>query len=330
MKIVLFNKTLISGGIEKCIENLTKQLKGKYEFEVYYFDDSIVDQNIINIISQYAKVSKITDGMKIKCDICVWCYLYFDYYKYKNMIEASKYIAWIHSMPRILPDCLLDNEDFVNDCSSFICVSKAVKDGLEIKKDGIVIHNFLNDNIIELSEEENPTIDIPQDVLKLCVVSRISSGKGFERLLLLVKELEKENIPYIVNIVGKGRKREQEYRKLFEDYKKVVFVGYRDNPYNYVKNSDYLVQLSDDESWCNSITEAKVLGIPVLVTNFKSSYEQIEDGYNGIIVDLDEKNYTKIVRRMLEEKDILKENLKDYKYHPEIEEWEKIFEEIGD
>ena len=49
-KIVLFNKTIISGGIEKCIENLTKQFRGNYEFEVCYFDDSILDQNIVNII----------------------------------------------------------------------------------------------------------------------------------------------------------------------------------------------------------------------------------------------------------------------------------------
>lgn len=325
MKIVLFNKTIISGGIEKCIENLTKQLHGKYEFEVCYFDDSIVDQNIVNIISKYAKITKLTEGMKVKCDKCIWCYLYFDYYKYKDMIEADEYIAWIHSMPRILPDCLLDNKDFVNDCSKFICVSEAVKNNLNISKEGIVIHNFLNDNIVELSNEDNPLKNIDNNVLKLCVVSRISRAKGFERLFLLVKELEKENIPYIINIIGKGRTREQQYRELFKDYRNVIFVGYRDNPYNYVKNSDYLVQLSDDESWCNSITEAKLLRVPVVVTNFESSYEQIKDGYNGIIVDLDETNYENIVKRMLNEKDRLKENLKNFNYIPEIDKWIEIF-----
>ena len=325
MKIVLFNKTIISGGIEKCIENLTKTLKDDYEFEVCYYDDSIVDENIVNIISKYAKVTKLTEGMKIKCDKCVWCFLYFDYYKYKDMIEADEYIAWIHSMPRILPNCLLDNKDFVNDCNRFICVSEAVKNNLNISKEGMVIHNFLNDNLEELAKEDNPLKNM-DNILKLCVVSRISSGKGFERLLLLVKELEEEKIPYIINVIGKGRKREQEYRDLFKDYKNVIFVGYRDNPYNYVKNSDYLVQLSDDESWCNSITEAKVLDVPVVVTNFESSYEQVKDGYNGIMVDLNEKDYKKVVQRMLTEKDILKNNLKDFKYRPEIEEWKEIFE----
>ena len=323
-KIVFFNKTLISGGIEKCIELLTKELYGKYEMEVYYFDDTIVDQNIVNIISKYAKVAKIEDDMNINCDVCIWCYLYFDYYKYKNIIHADKYISWIHSMPRILPDCLLDNKDFINDCSYFICVSEAVKRHLNISKEGMVIHNFINSNIKELSMESNPLISYGNNILKLCVVSRISSGKGFERLLILVEKLEERKIPYILNIIGKGRKRELEYREMFKNYDNVIFVGYRDNPYNYVKNSDYLVQLSDDESWCNSITEAKSLGIPVVVTNFESSSEQIKDGYNGIIVDLNSKDYDIVIDKMLSLHDILCNNLKGFEYKLEIDKWFQI------
>ena len=321
-KIVLFNKTIMSGGIEKCIENLVKNLHDKYEFEVYYFDDTIVDPNVVNLISKYAKVNKIEDDMNITCDICIWCYLYFDYYKYKNIIKADKYYSWIHSMPRILPDCLLDNKDFIKDTDKFICVSEVVKNHLDIEKEGIVIHNFINDNIIELSNEYDS--DLPDHLLKLCVVSRISSGKGFERLLLLVKELEKEQVPYLLNIVGICRKKEQEYKDLFKDYDNVVFVGYKDNPYPYVKNSDYLVQLSDDESWCNSITEAKVLDVPVVVTNFESAYEQVEDGVNGILVDLNNNNYSKTIEEMLDFKNILKDNLKDFKYDLEIDKWEEI------
>lgn len=324
-KIVFFNKTIISGGIEKCIETLSKQIYKKYELEVCYIDDSIVDENIVNIISQYAKITKIEDQSSINCDICVWCYLYFDYHKLKNIIHAKEYICWIHSMPRILPDCLLDDKDFVNDCSKFICVSNAVKNNLNISKEGIVIHNFINDNIEKLSNESNPLKDIPSNVLKLVVVSRISRAKGFERLYELVKKLEERNIPYILNIIGKGRTREQEYKELFKPYKKVTFIGYRDNPYNYVKNSDYLVQLSDDESWCNSITEAKVLNTPVVVTNFESSYEQITDGYNGIMVDLDNPNYEEVVDKMLTLKETLQKNLEGFTYLPEIDKWQSIF-----
>ena len=328
MKVVFYNKFLLSGGIEKCIELLSKYIYKDYEIEVVYSDTSKLDPNIVNILEKYAKVYEIKAGMNIECDVCIWCYLYFDYYMLKNIIHAKKYIAWIHSMPRILPDCLLDNIDFVNDCSKFICVSEAVKKHLEIDKEGEVIHNFMAENIKELGNEFNPFEGIEDDILKLSVVSRLSNGKGFERLLNLVKSLKSNNVPFKLLIVGKGRAKEQEIRSWFEPYEEVEFVGYQENPYPYIKNSDFLVQLSDDESWCNSITEAKILDVPVLVTNFESSYEQVKDGINGIIVDLDIIDYTLTIDRMLGEKGNYKKNLESFEFHNEISKWYDIFNDI--
>ena len=319
-KIVFFNKTLLSGGIEKCIETLSRYLYKDYELEVCFYDDSKLDMNIVNILSKYAKITKLDTDTVVNCDVCIWCYLYFDYKEMKKKIKANEYICWIHSMPRILPDCLLDDLDFVSDCSRFICVSEAVKSNLNIVKEGEVIHNFINDNINELSMESNP-LESDSDKLKLCVVSRLSNGKGFDRLLKLVESLEEKNINYILNIIGKGRTMEDEIKEWFSPYSNVHFIGYRDNPYNYVKNSDYLIQLSDDESWCNSITEAKALGVPVVVTNFLSAKEQVVDNYNGILVDLNCNDYNYIVEKMIELNDSLKENLKKFTYKPEVDKW---------
>ena len=52
----------------------------------------------------------------------------------------------------------------------------------------------------ELSMESNP-LESDSDKLKLCVVSRLSNGKGFDRLLKLVESLEEKNINYI-NLLG--------------------------------------------------------------------------------------------------------------------------------
>ena len=319
-KIVFFNKTLLSGGIEKCIETLSRYLYKDYELEICFYDDSKLDLIIVNILCKYAKITILEDNTVVDCDICIWCYLYFDYQKMKSLINAKEYICWIHSMPRILPDCLLDDEVFVSDCSRFICVSEAVKTNLNISKEGEVIHNFINDNIKELSMESNP-LENDMDKLKLCVVSRLSNGKGFDRLLKLVESLEKNNTNYILNIIGKGRTMEDEIKEWFSPYSNVHFIGYRDNPYNYVKNSDYLIQLSDDESWCNSITEAKALGVPVVVTNFLSAKEQVLDGYNGLLVDLNCEDYDTIVSKMIEFNTVLKDNLKDFVYEAEINKW---------
>ena len=322
-KIVFFNKTLLSGGIEKCIETLSRYIYKDYELEICYYDDSKLDMNIVNILSKYAKITKLEDDTVVNCDVCIWCYLYFDYSEMKKKIKANEYICWIHSMPRILPDCLLDNSEFVSDCSRFICVSEAVKSNLNISKEGEVIHNFINDNIKELSMESNP-LENDMEKLKLCVVSRLSNGKGFERLLKLVESLEEKHTNYILNIIGKGRTMEDEIKGWFMPYNNVHFIGYRDNPYNYVKNSDYLIQLSDDESWCNSITEAKALGVPVVVTKFLSAKEQVVDAYNGILVDLDCSDYNTVVDRMISLNQELKDNLKTFIYEPEVDKWKEV------
>lgn len=324
MKIVFYNKTILSGGIEKCIESLSKYIYKDYELEVVYTDETKLDDNIVNILSQYAKVYKVEEGMHINCDICIWCYLYFDYKMLKNIITAKKYICWIHSMPRILPDCLLDNEEFVDDCSNFICVSEAVKNNLNIYKDGEVIHNFMAENITQIANDKNPFENIDADTLKLSVVSRLSNGKGFDRLLLLVKELENSNVKYNLQIVGKGRAKEEEIKNDFKPYPSVIFAGYQENPYPYVKYSDYLVQLSDDESWGNVITEAKILHVPVVVTNFESSKEQVINNYNGIIVDLNETNYKNTVKNMINNKNDLKNNLTNFTWNNEVDKWYEL------
>jgi len=323
MKIVFYNKTLLSGGIEKCLELLSKEIYKDYEIDIIYTVDDILDENIVNILKKYANVYKIEDQI-IECDVMVWCYLYFDYHKLKKQIKAKKNIAWIHSMPRILPDCLLDDKEFIDDMDEIVCVSEAVKNNLNVSKDGIVIHNFVANNINELSEEFNPFENISG--LKLVSVSRLSRGKGFDRLLLLAKKLKEKNIDFSIKIIGKGRSTEKDIRDSFKDFDEVEFVGYKENPYPYVKNADYLVQLSDDESWCNSITESKVLSTPVLVTNFESSKEQIEDLKNGIVIPLEEKEYDNYISKILDNKEVLRENLKSFIYKNEIDKWIELIE----
>lgn len=323
MKIVFYNRTLLSGGIEKCIELLSKSIYKDYDIDVVYTHTDKLDPNIVEVLSRYANVYQLGDKV-VKCDIAIWCFLYFDYHTLKNQIKAKKNICWIHSMPRILPDCLLDNAEFINDMDEFICVSEAVKNHLNISKEGKVIHNLMAEDFKELSninsKEYNPNI------LNIVVVSRLSRGKGFDRLLKLADTIKNMRLPFAMTIVGKGRADEEKIKNSFNHHPNVEFVGYQENPFRYIKNADYLVQLSDDESWCNTITEAKILGVPVIVTNFESAKEQVEHLKNGILIPLDADDYQEYVELAYHYKDILKENLKDFVFKNEIDLWYKLFE----
>ena len=64
-------------------------------------------------------------------------------------------------------------------------------------------------------------------------------------------------------------------------------MGIKENPYPYIKKATVYVQTSRFEGKSVAIDEAKILHKPILVTNFPSAKDQIENGVNGSIVAMD-------------------------------------------
>ena len=63
----------------------------------------------------------------------------------------------------------------------------------------------------------------------------------------------------------------------------VIYLGEKDNPYCYIRNSELLVNTSLSEACPYVINEAKILHKPVVCTDFGSAEEFIENGVNGYI-----------------------------------------------
>lgn len=325
MKIIFYNETILSGGIEKCIESFVTVFSNKYDIEIVYIDEKKLDNKVEEVLKKYATVHKLEEDEKIEADICVWCRIYMDYSKLKQQIKAKKNYLWVHSEPRKIQNCILDNKEFMDNVDEIICVSDVVQEMLDINKKSIVIHNFLPNNIKDLANREiEEEIFKKEETLKLVTVSRLSEGKGFERVEILIKQLEEKNIDFEYIIIGKGRKKEAEIKNNLSKYKEVKFLGYKENPYPYIKKADYLVQLSDYETWGNVISEAKSLATPVIVTSFKTAYEQVEDEINGVIINLEDTEYSKYIDRILNNKEMYKNNLVGFIYENEIYKWEEL------
>ena len=326
MKIVFYNETLLSGGIEVSMKNLIEYLSQKHEIEIVYVDETKLDPNIVNLLSQYANVHKLSSDEVVEADVCIYCRLYMDYDFLKEHIHAKKQFLWVHSQPYALENCILDNKEFLDDIEGIICVSNTIQSLLNVDKESMVIHNFLPSNIRQLSEE-----DIPEDVfkddkkLKFITVSRLSKGKGFERVYNFVRTLKNNNVGFEYIIIGKGRAKEQEYKNLLKDFEEVKFLGYKDNPYPYIKKADFLVLLSDFESYSTVITEAKILDTPVITTNYQSAYEQVENDFNGIIVDLKDTDYSKYLP-LLGNLPRYKKALETFEVIPEKDVWDNLLE----
>ena len=112
----------------------------------------------------------------------------------------------------------------------------------------------------------------------------------------------------------------------------VVVLGKKINPYPYIKACDFYVQPSRYEGKAVTVREAQILCKPVIITDFPTAKSQLKDGYDGIIVPMDDKGCAEGIVNFINNNELQKKiinNLKknDYSNSNEIN---KIYTLIGD
>lgn len=73
------------------------------------------------------------------------------------------------------------------------------------------------------------------------------------------------------------------------------------SPYRFMKNADAVCVLSDFESWSLVISEAKLVGTPVIATRTSGAIEQIEDGETGVLCDFTPEAIADGIERLLKD-----------------------------
>ena len=232
--------------------------------------------------------------------------------------KNSKKIAWVHvdlvTWNRV--DGVFKNLDHHKKAYSkfheVICVSKIVKHGVEKKygvKNAKVIYNPINrEKILKLSNEKIDDIK-STNKFKLISVGRLAEQKGYDRLLRVFKRLNDQGLDLQLSIIGSGEK----YNEL-NDYieknnlsDKVFLLGYRENPYKYVKNSDLFVCSSISEGFSLVIGEAMAVGVPVISVACPGPNEVIGFGEYGMLVNNDEISLFDGIKKLVTNKEIYDE-----------------------
>ncbi len=163
------------------------------------------------------------------------------------------------------------------------------------------------------------------DRLMICSVGRLVKAKGYDRLLKVHKRLYDEGILYDLVIVGDGPEYDNYYRYISDNgiEDSVHLIGKRDNPYKYMKQSDLFVCSSRWEGFSTVISEAVILGVPIVTTNVSGTKELLgnneyglitenttEDLYKGLKQYLTNPNMQKYKKEKVKDKNIRKRKLK--------------------
>lgn len=287
------------GGIESAIYNFCLSLKDKYDIVFIY--DNVAEGNL----SQLHRLQKIVkcvryNEQKLNCDTFI--YYGVNPQKIENTLTAKKVIQQICN-------------DFIAYPTGFTISPKTTKIYADskssaesfmkcYKRDCGVLHNLFNIN--------------PKKCLMLCTASRLSWEKGYDRMKTMAKELHNKGIPFVWLVFTNDIPN--------EEIDGFIFMKPRLNVIDYMTKMDYIVQLSNFESWGCTITEALEIGVPVVCTDFPSAYEQIEDGVNGYILKRNMKNIDDVIDNMYSR------SLVGFKYTPkyDIKEWENAIGDLGE
>lgn len=276
------------GGIETWVVNLAKRYHKTHKILVVY---GSAHYNTLRDIARYVEIEKYT-GQTIKAKKAIFCY---DFIGFKTC-EADEIIHVVHADHSQLSIKL----DIPDEVDRVVSVSDVARRGL------------LSVSGVESDVVYNP-IDISscKRLIKLVSGTRLTSEKGLPRIEKLAKALDAAGVLY-------------EW-KIFTSYipkdsfsPNVIFRPTTRHLLSYIKDSDYLVQLSDTESYGFSIVESLCCGTPVIVTDLPVLEEIGVDNTNSIIVPLEDVSYDAVVEKIVNSK------LK-FKYTPPKDKWGEIF-----
>ncbi|KUK56777.1 MAG: Uncharacterized protein XD81_1873 [Bacteroidetes bacterium 38_7] len=207
-----------------------------------------------------------------------------------------------------------------------VCVSEYTKNVFisllpEAAFKTVSLHNLMSDRlIIEKSMDINELdSNFKFDGFRIVSIGRIDPVKRFSLIPEIVNNLKKRKLNFRWFIIGEGEGKEKEL--LIDNIFKysvqneLLLLGEKNNPYPYIKRSDLLVSTSKSEACPNAINEAKILGTPIVATDFGSVYEFIEDNVNGLISPIEtiaDKIEQMIINETLYNK--IKNNISHFKY----------------
>lgn len=345
MKRILFLiHDLGYGGAEKVLVNLANNLdKTKYDVTIQTLFDVGVNKQFINDDAHYiGGWKKMFPGNATLMKqfspktLCKWV-IKDDYDIVISFLEGpssrivsaydGKKISWVHTeikndnMLKVGYKSTQEAVDCYNSFDKIVCVADTIRKTFtslfDVKTDCITLYNVNDTNLIKNRSLEEQDKIAQSDVPSLITVGRLIPVKRFERLINIHKKLIDNGVRQNLFILGAGPEQDNLQKQIDElgVNETCNLLGFDENPYKYVSKADLFVCSSEREGFSTAVTEALVLGVPVVSTEVSGAKELLgENNEYGIVTDNDENALYNGIYKMLTEDGLLEH----YKSQAEI------------
>ena len=230
------------------------------------------------------------------------------HYIVSHEVSAKKKIAWIHTDYGYVKTDIESQLNMWGSYDYIVSISQAVttnflKNFPQLEDKIIEIPNILPIKLISKQADEfdvsNEMID--DGAIKLLSIGRYCEQKNFDNVPFICKRILELGLKVKWYIIGYGEDEERIKKSIKESNMEehVILLGKKSNPYPYIKACDVYVQPSRYEGKCVSVIEAQSLHKPVIITNYHTAKSQLKDGYDGIIVPLENDKCAKSIYDIL-------------------------------
>lgn len=205
----------------------------------------------------------------------------------------------------------------------------------ELESKVIISENIISESFIKGEADKlDVSNEMDDSCVKLLSIGRFCEAKNFDNVPEIASIIKSKGVDFKWYIIGYGADENLIKSKIaqYDMEDTVIILGKKENPYPYIKACDVYVQPSRYEGKCVVVREAQILNKPVIITNYASSKSQLQDGFDGVIVPMDNQGCADGIVKVIGDKDLqnqLIENTKktDYTNSKEIE---KLYKLIGE
>lgn len=246
------------GGGESFLYYLAKMYRDR-DITIYY---TKADVRQLRRLQKFARCIRY-NGEKIRCKK-----VFFNFNRaYIDNIEAEEYYQILHT--GYFENNLKIKQD---DRIKYIAVSKAAAE------------SFKRQTGLDAEVCYNPITIEPEKPLILMSATRLKKeNKGKDRIVRLSNALKAAGVNFIWFIFTEDENRIKDDN--------IVYIPPRLDVVNYYALADWFVQLSDEgEAYCYSVAEARLLGVPLIVTPCKAFNELGVNDKNAVFVDFEVKD----------------------------------------
>lgn len=218
------------------------------------------------------------------------------------------------------------------------CVSTEATETLkkafpELKEKIIKLEDVLSPQYVQKQARLKCDIQLSSHKVTIVSCGRLAvKVKGYDLCMEAAKLLKRAGYDFCWYIIGDGPGKSWMENKIREYnlQKFVILLGTQVNPYPIINQCDIFVQSSRFEGKCLALREAKILHKAIISTNFEAVYSEIEDGVNGVIVQMNADSIFDALRTIIDndqKREYLIENIV-IPNESGIVEYERVFDEI--